>query len=128
MVNDAKSRVKEITIDQAREFFADRTAIKAKLDALGSVGLGYLTLGQSTSILSGGEAQRLKLAAFLIEESRSKGSLFIFDEPTTGLHLEDVHTLIGVLDGLSRREVRRLLGEPSPRTATEREVSIRPWR
>jgi excinuclease ABC subunit A len=95
--------VLEFTIDQAREFFGDRAAIKAKLEALSSVGLGYLTLGQSTSTLSGGEAQRLKLAAFLIEESRSKGSLFVFDEPTTGLHLEDVHTLISVLDGLVAR-------------------------
>jgi excinuclease ABC subunit A len=95
--------VLELTIDQAREFFGDRAAIKTKLDALSAVGLGYLTLGQSTSTLSGGEAQRLKLAAFLIEESRSKGSLFIFDEPTTGLHLEDVHTLISVMDGLVAR-------------------------
>jgi excinuclease ABC subunit A len=92
--------VLEMTVDQARDFFAERGGIKAKLDSLASVGLGYLTLGQSTSTLSGGEAQRLKLAAFLIEESRSKGSLFIFDEPTTGLHLADVHTLISVLDGL----------------------------
>jgi len=95
--------VLDMTIEQAREFFSDRASIKSKLDALASVGLGYLTLGQSTSTLSGGEAQRLKLAGFLIEESRSRGSLFIFDEPTTGLHLEDVHTLIGVFDGLVTR-------------------------
>jgi len=95
--------VLDMTIDQAREFFAERPGIKNKLDALGSVGLGYLTLGQSTSTLSGGEAQRLKLAGFLIEEPRSRGSLFIFDEPTTGLHLEDVHTLISVFDGLVAR-------------------------
>jgi excinuclease ABC subunit A len=95
--------VLDMTIEQAREFFAERAGIKSKLDALSSVGLGYLTLGQSTSTLSGGEAQRLKLAGFLIEEPRSRGSLFIFDEPTTGLHLEDVHTLISVFDGLVTR-------------------------
>ncbi|HXC50724.1 MAG TPA: excinuclease ABC subunit UvrA [Candidatus Limnocylindrales bacterium] len=92
-----------MTVDEAAEFFSDRGAIASKLRCLKSVGLGYLTLGQSTSTLSGGEAQRLKLAAFLVEEKRGRGSLFIFDEPTTGLHLQDIHTLIGVLDGLVAR-------------------------
>jgi len=95
--------VLRMTIEEAREFFQDRAPIRAKLDCLTSVGLGYLELGQSTSTLSGGEAQRLKLAAFLAEESRSRGSLFLFDEPTTGLHLQDVHNLIQVLDGLVDR-------------------------
>lgn len=95
--------VLNMTIEDAREFFAERAPLRMKLDCLISVGLGYLTLGQSTSTLSGGEAQRLKLAAFLAEESRSNGSLFIFDEPTTGLHLQDIHTLINVLDGLVDR-------------------------
>lgn len=93
-----------MTVDDAAEFFADRAAIAAKLAGLKAVGLGYITLGQSTSTLSGGEAQRLKLAAFLAEPGRSqRGKLFIFDEPTTGLHLQDVHTLIEVLDGLVDR-------------------------
>ncbi|MFN2376806.1 MAG: excinuclease ABC subunit UvrA, partial [Candidatus Binatia bacterium] len=92
-----------MTVDQAAEFFADRASVAAKMNCLRSVGLGYLTLGQSTSTLSGGEAQRLKLAGFLVEEKRGRGSLFIFDEPTTGLHLQDIHTLIGVLDGLVAR-------------------------
>ena len=92
-----------MTVDQAAEFFSDRASIAAKLNCLKSVGLGYLTLGQSTSTLSGGEAQRLKLAGFLVEEKRGRGALFIFDEPTTGLHLQDIHTLIGVLDGLVAR-------------------------
>jgi excinuclease ABC subunit A len=95
--------VLNMTIEDAREFFAERPPLRMKLDCLISVGLGYLTLGQSTSTLSGGEAQRLKLAAFLTEESSSNGSLFIFDEPTTGLHLQDIHTLINVLDGLVDR-------------------------
>jgi len=97
------NQVLTTTIDEAREFFQDRPAIRSRLDCLAAVGLGYLTLGQSTSTLSGGEAQRLKLAAFLGEESQARGSLFIFDEPTTGLHLQDVHTLISVLDGLVER-------------------------
>ncbi|RMF24876.1 MAG: excinuclease ABC subunit A, partial [Deltaproteobacteria bacterium] len=95
--------VLEMTVDEAREFFHDRAPIRSRLDCLAAVGLGYLKLGQPTSTLSGGEAQRLKLASFLVEERKSRGSLFIFDEPTTGLHLSDVHTLIGVLDGLVDR-------------------------
>jgi excinuclease ABC subunit A len=97
------TEVLAMTVEQAAEFFADRAPIASKLECLKSVGLGYLTLGQSTSTLSGGEAQRLKLAAFLVEEKRGRGSLFLFDEPTTGLHLQDIHTLIGVLDGLVAR-------------------------
>ena len=97
------NEVLAMTVDQAAEFFADRASVASKLKCLKSVGLGYLTLGQSTSTLSGGEAQRLKLAGFLVEEKRGRGSLFIFDEPTTGLHLQDIHTLIGVLDGLVAR-------------------------
>ena len=92
-----------MTVDEAAKFFADRAAVSSKLECLRSVGLGYLTLGQSTSTLSGGEAQRLKLAGFLAEEKRGRGSLFLFDEPTTGLHLQDIHVLIGVLDGLVSR-------------------------
>ncbi|MBI5505504.1 MAG: excinuclease ABC subunit UvrA [Deltaproteobacteria bacterium] len=92
-----------MTVAEGIAFFSERSAIIAKLACLESVGLGYLALGQATSTLSGGEAQRLKLSGFLAEEKRSKGSLFIFDEPTTGLHLHDVHTLIGVFDGLVQR-------------------------
>jgi len=95
--------VLNMTVEQAATFFSERAPLKAKLECLRSVGLGYLRLGQATSTLSGGEAQRLKLAAFLTDESQSQGSLFIFDEPTTGLHLQDVHTLIGVMDGLVSR-------------------------
>lgn len=94
----------KMTIDDAAKFFSDKPSVNAKLAGLRAVGLGYLTLGQSTSTLSGGEAQRLKLAGFLAEQGRTRrGKLFIFDEPTTGLHLQDVHTLIDVMDGLVRR-------------------------
>ena len=92
-----------LTIDEAYQFFQDRAPIRDKLASLRSVGLGYLQLGQSTSTLSGGEAQRLKLSAFLHDQGRTRGNLFLFDEPTTGLHLQDVHTLIAVLDELVAR-------------------------
>ncbi|MBC8293952.1 MAG: excinuclease ABC subunit UvrA [Proteobacteria bacterium] len=92
-----------MTVDEALEFFANRPAMARKLGGLVAVGLGYLALGQATSTLSGGEAQRLKLSSFLAEESKAGRTLFIFDEPTTGLHLQDVHVLIEVLDGLVER-------------------------
>jgi excinuclease ABC subunit A len=90
-VND----ILNMTVDEAMRFFIDKRAILKKLAALRSVGLGYLRLGQSTGSLSGGEAQRLKLASFLSEHSKSEtGRLFLFDEPTTGLHSSDVAQLI----------------------------------
>jgi len=90
-VNDILS----MTVDEAMRFFVDKRAILKRLVSLRSVGLGYLRLGQSTASLSGGEAQRLKLASFLSEHSKSEaGRLFLFDEPTTGLHWSDVNQLI----------------------------------
>jgi len=84
-----------LTVDEATKFFIDKRAVLRKLDSLRSVGLGYLRLGQSTDSLSGGEAQRLKLASFLSENTKSDARrLFLFDEPTTGLHHSDVHQLI----------------------------------
>jgi len=84
-----------MTVDEAMKFFVDKRPIVKKLLSLRSVGLGYLRLGQSTDSLSGGEAQRLKLASFLAENSKSEaGRLFLFDEPTTGLHSRDVKQLI----------------------------------
>lgn len=84
-----------MTVDEATKFFVDKRVLVRRLDALRSVGLGYLRLGQSTDSLSGGEAQRLKLASFLSEHSRTEmRRLFLFDEPTTGLHHTDVHQLI----------------------------------
>ena len=85
----------KMTVDEAMRFFVDKRPLLRKLDALRSVGLGYLRLGQSTDSLSGGEAQRLKLASFLSENAKSEvRRLFLFDEPTTGLHHTDVEQLL----------------------------------
>src|SRR5205085_2531133 len=92
-VND----ILQMTVDEAARFFVAKRALLKRLDALRSVGLGYLRLGQSTDSLSGGEAQRLKLASFLAESSARNGEkprLFLFDEPTTGLHHIDIEVLI----------------------------------
>jgi len=85
--------VLEMTIDEAMEFFKDQKNIVKKMKVLVDVGLGYLQLGQSGSTLSGGEAQRLKLA-YHISNTDSQDTLFIFDEPTTGLHFDDIQKLI----------------------------------
>lgn len=85
-----------MTIDDAIAFFDkhQQTKIQNKLQPLQDVGLGYVTLGQSSSTLSGGEAQRIKLATFLGKGSKSDNTLFIFDEPTTGLHFHDIKKLL----------------------------------
>ena len=85
-----------LTIDDAIDFFKThkQTKIQGKLQPLQDVGLGYVTLGQSSSTLSGGEAQRIKLATFLGKGSKSDNALFIFDEPTTGLHFHDIKKLL----------------------------------
>jgi len=85
----------KLTVDEAMKFFVDKRVLIKRLSALRAVGLGYLRLGQSTESLSGGEAQRLKLASFLAENAKSEtGRLFLFDEPTTGLHHTDIAQLI----------------------------------
>lgn len=94
------SDVLEMTVDQAIDFFEDQTAILARLQPLQDVGLGYLKLGQSSSSLSGGEAQRVKLASYLIRGSAEKPKLFIFDEPSTGLHFHDIQKLILAFNSL----------------------------
>ena len=85
-----------LTIDDAISFFNThkQTKIQNKLQPLQDVGLGYVTLGQSSSTLSGGEAQRIKLASFLGKGNKSENALFIFDEPTTGLHFHDIQKLL----------------------------------
>ena len=86
--------VLEMTVDEALVFFADYSDIIAKLTPLQKVGLGYVKLGQSSSTLSGGEAQRVKLASYLTKGTAPNPMLFIFDEPTTGLHFHDINKLM----------------------------------
>ena len=93
-----------MTVDEAMAFFSDEPAIVRRLTPLQEAGLGYLPLGQPTATLSGGEAQRLKLASFLeIRPATSRGVLFLFDEPTTGLHASDVDRLLGTFRRLITR-------------------------
>lgn len=92
--------VLDLSVDEAIEFFHDVPKVIAKIKPLQDVGLGYVKLGQPSSTLSGGEAQRIKLASFLIKGNNSKKTLFIFDEPTTGLHFHDIHKLLKAFDAL----------------------------
>lgn len=93
------SDVLDMTIDEAKTFFRDIPDVLGKLEVLYQVGLGYLKLGQPATTLSGGEAQRIKLATELARPQTSK-TLYIFDEPTTGLHFEDIRRLLHVLHSL----------------------------
>jgi excinuclease ABC subunit A len=100
-------QILNLTVDEATKFFIDKRAVLKKLASLRAVGLGYLRLGQSTDSLSGGEAQRLKLASFLAESAAKAGEnggrLFLFDEPTTGLAATDVAQLISTFRDLIDR-------------------------
>ncbi len=91
--------VLEMTVEEALEFFKNIPKIKNKLQTLFDVGLGYIKLGQQSTTLSGGEAQRVKLADELCRKSTGK-TMYILDEPTTGLHIADIHRLIGILNRL----------------------------
>lgn len=91
--------VLNMTVDEATEFFKNVPKISRKLEVLKNVGLGYVRLGQSATTLSGGEAQRVKLATELTKRSTGK-TLYILDEPTTGLHTADIHKLLGILSQL----------------------------
>ncbi|MFP4415661.1 MAG: excinuclease ABC subunit UvrA [Chitinispirillaceae bacterium] len=86
--------VLEMTVDEALLFFSDTPKICSMLQPLREVGLSYMTLGRSLPTLSGGESQRLKLAGYLCRAGRQKNTLFLFDEPTTGLHFDDIATLL----------------------------------
>jgi excinuclease ABC subunit A len=96
----------EMTVEEAIEFFdteKETKKISEKIKTLQDVGLGYVKLGQSSNTLSGGESQRIKLAYFLSKENRAKNTLFIFDEPTTGLHFHDINRLLGAFNALLDR-------------------------
>ncbi|MEE1148272.1 MAG: ATP-binding cassette domain-containing protein, partial [Alistipes sp.] len=101
--------VLEMSVDEALQFFAEDTTnttckrIVERIRPLQQVGLGYVKLGQSSSTLSGGESQRVKLASFLTKERSSEPIMFIFDEPTTGLHFHDIGRLLGAFDALIER-------------------------
>jgi len=92
--------VLEMSVDEAIEFFSEEKNIVLAISPLQEVGLGYVKLGQSSSTLSGGEAQRVKLASFLGKGKASNKMLFIFDEPTTGLHFHDIHKLLKAFNAL----------------------------
>lgn len=92
--------VLNMTIHEAVDFFREEKKIASKLEVLEKVGLGYLRMGQSSATLSGGEAQRLKLAFFLTQAKDKDNTLYIFDEPTTGLHFDDIRKLLDSLNQL----------------------------
>ena len=92
--------VLELTVDEAIEFFKGQRSIVSKLNPLHDVGLGYVKLGQGSNSLSGGEAQRIKLATFLAKSQSKDKVLFIFDEPTTGLHFHDIKKLLKSFNAL----------------------------
>ncbi|HEN21187.1 MAG TPA: ATP-binding cassette domain-containing protein, partial [Desulfobacteraceae bacterium] len=101
-------QVLEMTINESIEFFGSEpgkteTKIVSRLKPLADVGLGYVKLGQSSSTLSGGESQRVKLAYYLAQEKINEHILFIFDEPTTGLHFHDINKLLDSLNALVER-------------------------
>jgi len=93
------SEVLNMTVEDALEFFKNIPRVQKKLQTLFDVGLGYIKLGQPSTELSGGEAQRIKLAYELSKRSTGK-TVYILDEPTTGLHIADIHKLLGILDRL----------------------------
>jgi excinuclease ABC subunit A len=90
----------ELSVDEAVNFFTEEKDIADKLQPLQDVGLGYIKLGQASSTLSGGEAQRVKLASFLAKDRDERHLLFIFDEPTTGLHFHDINILLKAINAL----------------------------
>jgi len=111
----------EMSVTEAIDFFKNEVTpntqtkkIVEKLSPLEEVGLGYLKLGQSSSTLSGGEAQRLKLASFLVKGSNTSPTLFIFDEPTTGLHIHDILKLYTAFDLLIEKGHSVLVIEHNP--------------
>jgi excinuclease ABC subunit A len=108
-----------MTVDEAISFFGETKGthekkIVEKLQPLADVGLGYIHLGQASSTLSGGESQRVKLASFLKKENSKQHTLFIFDEPTTGLHFHDIRRLLAAFDALIENGNSIILVEHNP--------------
>jgi excinuclease ABC subunit A len=95
--------VLEMTVDEALKYFDGNNKITKYLQVLTDVGLGYIKLGQPSNTLSGGEAQRVKLAANLAQTRENRHTLFIFDEPTTGLHFDDISKLLNCFNLLIER-------------------------
>jgi excinuclease ABC subunit A len=93
-----------MTVDEAVKFFKGNDKIVKYLQVLSDVGLGYIKLGQPSNTLSGGEAQRIKLASHLTSQRDRKHTLFIFDEPTTGLHFDDINKLLNCFNLLLERD------------------------
>ena len=98
--NKSISDVLELSVDEAKDLFKAIPSISIKLDMLSKVGLGYMKIGQSATTLSGGEAQRIKIAKELSKRATGK-TLYILDEPTTGLHFDDVNKLVSILQELT---------------------------
>jgi len=94
----------DMTVDEALRFFKDNNKIEKHLKVLADVGLGYIKLGQPSNTLSGGEAQRIKLALHLSAKKRNRHNLFIFDEPTTGLHFDDITKLLNCFQMLIKEK------------------------
>jgi excinuclease ABC subunit A len=106
--------VLDLTAEEAVQMFAAHKRIRAPLETMCDLGVGYLHLGQGSHTLSGGEAQRLKLASELTAGTRHEPTLYVLDEPTTGLHLADVARLISVLDRLVDRGDTLMIIEHHP--------------
>jgi excinuclease ABC subunit A len=113
----------QMTVDEALVFFGSPVKTKysgqlekiaTKLQPLADVGLGYIRLGQSSSTLSGGEAQRIKLASFIGKGNNTSGTLFVFDEPTTGLHFHDIRKLLDAFNALIRQGNTIIVIEHNP--------------
>ena len=112
------AEVLDMTVEEALALFRNEKGIERKLMVLDEVGLGYIRLGQSSSTLSGGEAQRLKLASF-IARADVEHTLFIFDEPTTGLHFEDINKLIRCFEKLLEQKNTLVIIEHNPDIITQ---------
>ena len=119
--------VLNMSVEEGVAFFAAEPVVGKKIEVLNDLGLGYLTLGQSATTLSGGEAQRIKIATELSKLQRSKHTVYILDEPTTGLHLADVERLLESLESAGGRRAHGALDRAPPRRDQDGRPRDRPW-